>query len=156
MYLLWKIKRLYEIKRNNKINRKTITESEKMIKDLKIKYPKENLWQIIKAMKIIDPKETLWEIICNSAKSTIRKIKRKLTNDVFEPSLEKIIDNDFSDDRMHKTFFKKAIGKHFDFNIYEGSFFEYMEFNKGKATYKEAVDYYNFLLRIKSIDLIRH
>jgi hypothetical protein len=154
MYLLWKIKRLHEINRSNKINRKTITESERMIKDLKIRYPKENLWQIIKALKIIDPKETLWDIIRNSAKRNIIKIKRKLANDVFEPSLEKIIDDDFSDDRIHKTFFKKAIGKHFKFNINRGEFFEYLEFSKGKATYKEAVEYYNFLLRRESLLII--
>jgi hypothetical protein len=36
MYLLWKIKRLHEIKRSNKINKNEIAESERIIKDLKI------------------------------------------------------------------------------------------------------------------------
>ena len=92
MGLIWKIKELHAIKIGNKNIQKILNESKGMIYDLSITVPK----------------ETLWEYIGKSIKRTIRKIKRKLTNNVFEPSLEKVIDEDYSDDRIHKRFFKKT------------------------------------------------
>jgi len=133
MLLFWKIKDLYTIKKTNKISRKMLKESKGRIYDL----------------HIIVPKETLWEIIYNSIKRSIRIFKRKLNKNIFEPSLEKIIDEDFSDDRIHKMFFKNVIGKHFRFN---GKFFEYMENNKGILTYKDAVEHFNLMYKIKTIE----
>jgi len=132
MSLYWKLKELYSINRTNKITQKMIKESTGMMYDF----------------GIIVPKETLWECICNSFKRTVRRIKQKLKNNVFEPTPEKIIDDDFCYDNIHKIFFKNTIGKHFKMNL---RFFEYMENGKGIITYKNAIEYFNLMYNTNEI-----
>jgi len=91
-------------------------------------------------------KENLLEYICNLIENkpikTI-KTKRKISNNDFEPLLEKIIDKNYSNNEIHRAFFKKVIGKHFKFNI---QFMNWLEKNKGKKTYEDAVRTYNKIL----------
>ena len=91
-------------------------------------------------------KENLLEYICNFIENKpIKKIKikQKISNNGFEPLLEKIIDKNYSNNEIHRAFFKKTIGEHFKFNI---QFMNWLEDNKGKKTYKEAIQTYNKIL----------
>ena len=135
MDLYWKIKEICSIKRTNKITQKMLKESSGMIYDF----------------DIIIPKETLLEYICKSIKRNIRKLKLKMANNSFEPKLEKTIDVDFNFDKIHRTFFKKIIGKHFKINL---KFFEYIENYKGILTYNDVVDYYNTQYKINEFEKI--
>jgi hypothetical protein len=45
------------------------------------------------------------------------KIKQKINNNGFEPSLEKITDGNYSNNEIHRAFFIKIIGGHFKFNV---------------------------------------
>jgi glycosylphosphatidylinositol transamidase (GPIT) subunit GPI8 len=64
-------------------------------------------------------------------------------NNDFRPSPEKMIDKNYSNDEIHRAFFKAVIGKHFKFNV---QFMNWMEENKGKKSYKEAIEAYNKIL----------
>jgi hypothetical protein len=91
-------------------------------------------------------KENLLEYICSFIENKpVKKIKMKQnnSNNVFEPLLEKIIDENYSNNEIHRAFFKKAIGEHFKFNV---QFMNWLEENKGKKTYKEAIKIYNDIL----------
>ncbi|MCL2066500.1 MAG: SAP domain-containing protein [Treponema sp.] len=88
-------------------------------------------------------KENLLEYICGFIeKKTVKKIigKQKKVNSNFEPSLKKIIDINYSNNEIHRAFFKETIGKYFKFNV---QFMNWMEENKGKNTYNEAIKIYN-------------
>jgi hypothetical protein len=79
-------------------------------------------------------KENLLEYICNSIENKpVKKIKlkQKVENNGFEPSLEKIIDCNYSNNEIHRAFFVKTIGKQFKFNV---QFMNWMNENKGKKT----------------------
>jgi hypothetical protein len=91
-------------------------------------------------------KENLLEYISDFIENKpIKKltIKLKISNNEFEPLLKKIIDKNYSNNEIHRKFFKKAIGEHFKFNV---QFMNWMEENKGRKTYKEAVKIYNKIL----------
>jgi hypothetical protein len=91
-------------------------------------------------------KENLLEYIGNFIENKpVEKIrvKQKIENNSFEPSLEKFIDENYSNNEIHRTFFKKTIGKHFKFNV---TFMKWMGKNKGKKTYKEAIEMHNKIL----------
>ena len=87
-------------------------------------------------------KDNLLEYIGNYIENKpVKKLKNKtkITNNSFEPSLEKIIDENYSNNEIHRVFFIKTIGKHFKFNV---MFMKWMDKNKGKKTYKEAIEMY--------------
>jgi hypothetical protein len=91
-------------------------------------------------------KENLLEYICNfiqnkSAKKI--KAKQKIVNNDFEPSLDKIIDIHYSNNETHRIFFKENIGEHFKFNV---QFMNWMDENKGKKNYQDAIEMYNKIL----------
>ena len=91
-------------------------------------------------------KENLLEYICNFIENkSVKKIemKQKIFNNGFEPLLEKMIDKNYSNNEIHRAFFKKTIGEHFKFNV---QFMNWLEENKGKKTYKEAIKIYNKIL----------
>jgi hypothetical protein len=91
-------------------------------------------------------KENLLEYICNFIQNKSVKIikgKQKIVNNDFEPALDKIIDINYSNNEIHRTFFKDNIGEHFKFNV---QFMNWMEENKGKRTYQDAIDMYNKIL----------
>jgi hypothetical protein len=91
-------------------------------------------------------KENLLEYIRNFIENEpIKKIKvkQKIMNNGFEPSLEKIIDENYSNNEIHRAFFIKTIGGHFKFNVL---FMNWMEEHKGKKTYKDAIEKYNKIL----------
>jgi hypothetical protein len=91
-------------------------------------------------------KENLLEYIGNLIENkpvTKIKVKPKIKNNGFKPSLEKIIDENYSNNEIHRTFFIKATSEHFKFNV---TFMNWMEENKGKKTYKEAIEMYNKIL----------
>ena len=75
----------------------------------------------------------------------VKKIigKQKNANNNFEPSLEKAIDINYSNNEIHRTFFKNTIGECFRYNV---QFMNWMEENKGKKTYQEAIKKYNEIL----------
>ncbi|MDR0301275.1 MAG: SAP domain-containing protein [Treponema sp.] len=94
-------------------------------------------------------KENLLEYISNYIENKpVKKIKtrQKIVNSDFELSLEIIIDKNYSNNEIHRAFFKEVIGKHFKFNV---QFMKWMEKNKGKKTYKEAAAEYNKILSDK-------
>jgi len=91
-------------------------------------------------------KENLLEYICDFIENkSVKKIKpkRNINNNDFEPSLYKIIDMNYSNNEIHRTFFKNNIGEQFKFNV---KFMEWMEQNKGKKTYEQAIEMYNKIL----------
>jgi hypothetical protein len=89
-------------------------------------------------------KENLLEYICGFIEgkplNAKPKPKQKTMNNSFEPLLENIIDNNYSNNEIHRTFFSKTIGNHFKFNV---QFMNWMEEKKSKKTYKEAKEVYN-------------
>jgi hypothetical protein len=96
-------------------------------------------------------KQNLLEYIGNFIENKpIVKIKtesRIKTND-FEPSLDKIIDINYSNNETHRFFFKRQIGEHFKYNV---QFMNWMEENKGKETYRKAIEIYNKILLDKKM-----
>jgi hypothetical protein len=91
-------------------------------------------------------KENLLEYIGNYIENKPikkNKSKIKIKNNDFEPALEKIIDENYSNNEIHRSFFKKSIGENFKFNV---TFMNWMEENKSKKTYKEAIEMYNKIL----------
>src|SRR5215469_753465 len=91
-------------------------------------------------------KEYLLEIICAFIENRPvkkMKIKKNIQNNGFTPSLDKIIDVNYSNNEIHRAFFLKTIGNHFKFNV---TFMNWMEKNKGKKTYKDALEIYNKIL----------
>jgi hypothetical protein len=85
-------------------------------------------------------KENLVKYICafieNRPITKTKNASKKNTNG-FIPSLEKIIDVNYSNNEIHRTFFTKEIGEHFKYNV---QFMNWMNENKGKKTYQEAVE----------------
>jgi hypothetical protein len=91
-------------------------------------------------------KETLLEYIGDFIENKpIEKIKEKtrIRNNGFEPSPEKTIDENYLNNETHRAFFLKTVGEHFKFNV---TFMNWMEKNKGKKTYKDAMEIYNKIL----------
>ncbi|MDR1402409.1 MAG: SAP domain-containing protein [Tannerellaceae bacterium] len=81
-------------------------------------------------------KEDLLEYICNFIENkSVGKVKskRRINNNDFEPQLYKIIEVNYRNNEIHRSFFKKVIGEQFKFNV---KFMEWMEENKGKKIYK--------------------
>jgi hypothetical protein len=109
---------------------------------------KEDLIKLCKEynLPINGSKENLLEYIGNfiENKPVIKiKIETKIKNNDFEPSLEKIVDENYSNNEIHRAFFIKTIGIHFKFNV---TFMNWMEENKGKKTYEDAIEMYNKIL----------
>jgi hypothetical protein len=71
---------------------------------------------------------------------------RNINNNDFEPSLDKPIDVNYSNNEIHRAFFKNTIGEQFKFNV---KFMEWMEKNKGKKTYEQAIEMYKKILMDK-------
>ena len=92
-------------------------------------------------------KENLLEYLSNYIENKPikkQKIKIRAENNDFEPSLEKIIDNKYSNNEIHRAFFLKKIGN--KFNV---KFMNWMNENKGKKSYKDAIEIYNKILMDK-------
>jgi hypothetical protein len=109
---------------------------------------KEDLIKLCKEhnLPINGSKENLLEYIGNFIENKPVekiKIKTKIKNNSFEPSLEKIIDGNYGNNEIHRPFFTKTIGEHFKFNV---AFMNWMKENKGKKTYKDAIEIYNKIL----------
>jgi hypothetical protein len=71
------------------------------------------------------------------------KSKSKTVYRDYVPSLEMIIDKNYSNNEIHRAFFKNVIGEHFKYNV---QFMNWMEENKGEKTYEEAIEAYNKIL----------
>lgn len=94
-------------------------------------------------------KENLLEYLCGFIENKpIKKSvsNKKITNKDFEPALEKIIDESYTNNETHRSFFKENIGKHFKFNVI---FMNWIEENKGKKTYRNAIEIYDKILSDK-------
>ena len=91
-------------------------------------------------------KGNLLEYICcfieNKHVKKVSKVKIKINSD-FEPSIDKKIDENYSNNEIHRTFFTKTIGKYFKFNV---TFMNWMAKNKGIKTYNDAIEEYNKIL----------
>jgi hypothetical protein len=111
-------------------------------------YLKEELIKLCKKYNLpaSGSKENLLKYICNFIENKpVKKIKNKpkKKNNGFEPSLEKIIDENYSNNEIHRAFFVKTIGEHFKFNV---TFIKWMEANKCKKRYRDAIEIYNKIL----------
>jgi hypothetical protein len=75
-------------------------------------------------------KENLLHYLSNFIENKpVDKIKSrpKTVYSDYVPSLEKIIDKNYSNNEIHRAFFKNVIGEHFKFNV---QFMNWMEENK--------------------------
>ena len=111
-------------------------------------YLKNELISICKKhnLPVTGSKANLLKYICNYIENKpVKKIKvkQKIASNDFEPSPKKIIDKNYKNNEIHRLFFVKTIGKHFKFNI---QFMNWMNENKGKRKYKEAIEIYNKIL----------
>ena len=90
-------------------------------------------------------KENLLQYICDFIENKpINKINhKKRKNNNFEPILEKIIDENYTNNEIHRAFFKKVIGEKFKYNV---PFCQWMIENKGKETYNNAIEVYNNIM----------
>jgi hypothetical protein len=96
-------------------------------------------------------KENLIKYICDFIENKkITKIKTKInkTDNDFMPELDKIIDIHYSNNEIHRKFFTREIGEHFKYNV---QFMNWMNKNKGKKTYKEAMEIWNKILLEKKL-----
>ncbi|MDR1347126.1 MAG: SAP domain-containing protein [Prevotellaceae bacterium] len=91
-------------------------------------------------------KENLLENICNFIENKpVTKMKAK-KNSNFVPSLDAMIDVNYRNNETHRAFFKSVIGEHFKFNV---PFINWLNGNKGKETYREAIAIYNQIAKDK-------
>ena len=94
-------------------------------------------------------KENLLHYICQYIEGKpvkIVKAEKRTANKYFEPSPEKIIDENYSNNEIHRAFFIKTIGGNFRFNV---PFMNWMKENRGKKTYNDALEMYNKILSDK-------
>ena len=111
-------------------------------------YLKNDLVNICKKYNLptIGSKGNLLKNISNFIENkSIKKVKIKkikMDND-FEPSLEKIINENYCNNEIHRAFFIKTIGGQFKFNV---TFMNWMAKNKGKKSYRDAIEEYNKIL----------
>jgi len=111
-------------------------------------YLKNDLVNICKKYNLpaVGSKGNLLEYISNFIENKIVKkvkIKKNKKDNDFKPSLEKIIDENYSNNEIHRAFFIKTIGEQFKFNVI---FMNWMAKYKGKKAYKDAVEEYNKIL----------
>ena len=111
-------------------------------------YLKNDLIKICKdnTLPTTGSKENLLKYICEfiEGKSVVKaKTKSKNLGKEFEPLLEKTIDDNYSNNEIHRRFFVKTIGKQSKFNV---QFINWIKENKGKKRYKEAIEIYNKIL----------
>lgn len=110
---------------------------------LKTYYLKEELVQFCKDNKLPTslPKQKLTQIISDfldGKKINLEKQEKKVRRNLnFLIRKNSIIDKNYSNDDLHRAFFLKEIGKHFKYNT---PFMNWMKENKGKMTYKDAID----------------
>ena len=94
-------------------------------------------------------KGNLLEYICcfieNKPVKKAGNAKIKTINN-FRPSINKKIDENYSNNEIHRAFFIKTIGNHFKFNV---TFMNWMAKNKAKKTYKDAITEYNKIVQDK-------
>jgi hypothetical protein len=91
-------------------------------------------------------KENLINYICDfiENKEIVKiKSKPKKTSNHFIPERDKIIDINYSNNEVHREFFIKEIGVHFKYNV---PFMNWMNENKEKKTYEEAIEVWNKIL----------
>ena len=94
----------------------------------------------------VGSKEEILKYICNFIENKpVKKStsKQKIISNNFKPSLEKTIDWNYSNNEIHRSFFKRIIGEHFKYNV---QFMNWMKENKGKKSYKDASKTYNKIL----------
>jgi hypothetical protein len=92
-------------------------------------------------------KENLLEYVSNFIENKpVDRIKISKVKSDFEPAVGKMIDENYSNNEVHRAFFVMTIGTHFKFNV---PFMQWMHENKGKKTYKEAIEKYNKTLAEK-------
>ncbi|MCL2039644.1 MAG: SAP domain-containing protein [Bacteroidetes bacterium] len=112
-----------------------------------IYYLKEELVKICKEHNLPTSgyKEDLLQYISDFIENKpVNKItKKKKSNNNFEPAIEKIIDENYSNSEIHRTFFKKVISEKFKYNV---PFCKWMYENKGVKTYQDAINTYNKIL----------
>jgi len=109
---------------------------------------KNDLVKICKKFNLpaIGSKGNLLEYLSNFIeKKPIKKVKvnRIKVNNDFEPSLNKTIDENYSNNEIHRAFFIKTIGQNFKYNV---TFMNWMANNRGKKLYKDAIEEYNKIL----------
>jgi hypothetical protein len=105
-------------------------------------YLKNELMEICKESNLPGngSKENLVKYICDFIENknvTKIKIKASKADNDFMPELDKIIDIHYSNNETHRKFFTKEIGGHFKYNV---PFMNWMNENKGKRTYNEAIE----------------
>jgi hypothetical protein len=85
-------------------------------------------------------KENLLQNIENfiEGKPVVKEAAKK--NSHFVPSLDAMIDVNYRNNETHRAFFKNVVGEHFKFNV---PFINWLNENKGKKTYREAIDIYH-------------
>ncbi|MDR1259707.1 MAG: SAP domain-containing protein [Tannerellaceae bacterium] len=85
-------------------------------------------------------KESLLENICNFIENrpVVRRAAKK--NSSFAPSPDAMIDVNYRNNEAHRAFFKSFAGSHFKFNV---QFMNWLNENKGRKTYREAIAVYN-------------
>jgi len=88
------------------------------------------------------------DFIENKPITKINKNTTRKKDNNFTPSLEKIIDENYSNNEVHRTFFKKIIGEQFKYNV---PFCKWMRKNKGKKIYKDAIEMYDEILLEKKL-----
>jgi hypothetical protein len=114
-------------------------------------YLKTELVAICKANNLpaTGSKENLVQYICDFIENKkIIKIKPepKKKDNHFVPELDKIITANYSNDETHRRFFTKEIGAHFKYNV---PFINWMNENKGRKTYKEAIEIWHKIVSDK-------
>jgi hypothetical protein len=91
-------------------------------------------------------KPDLLEYICNFIENkpvVIKSTRKNSKSNSFMPSLDAVIDSDYTNNEVHRAFFKSIIGGTFKYNV---PFINWMNENKGKKTYHEAIEIYNKIL----------
>jgi hypothetical protein len=115
-------------------------------------YLKEDLMRMCKKydLPIIGSKQNLLQYIADFIENkpiSPQKTKKNATKD-FVPSLNKTIDKNYRNNEIHRQFFKETINDKFKFNV---PFCQWLEENKGKRTYKDAIEIYNRILADKKL-----
>jgi len=94
----------------------------------------------------VGSKGNLLEYISNYIENKVIKkvkIKKNKTDNDFKPLLEKIIDENYCNNEIHRAFFIKTIGGQFKYNV---TFMNWMAKNKGIKAYKDAIEEYKKIL----------
>jgi hypothetical protein len=114
-------------------------------------YLKSELQQICKKYNLPanGSKEELLHAISRFIGNKPVEIARKkpyIKSSGFIPALDALIDENYSNNEIHRAFFKAQIGAQFKFNV---SFMNWMDEYRGIKTYQDAIDMYHQILAEK-------